>query len=187
MLDAVYTPDNDFLSPQGLEFQVPDDEDEETEGTVNQQDFPPSEPDDSDNQQDIYSGAPTTEDDLIYDRAESSRQVDNTINYESSPVQMQFGEENGLQFPCIYITSSQEGLEKHKLMALHNLVNAENAEMRLPTYLDVNGSCIKLGTIDSKSLKTLLSNKLFSNWGITVKADANTEYDGDMRLAYCSI
>lgn len=184
MLDAVYTPDNDFLSPQGLEFQVTDDEIEQSEGTIEPSEMLPVE-------QDVYSEEPKsdsfTKDDLIYDRSESSRQVDNTINYESSPVQMQFGEENGLQFPCIYIKSSQEGLEKHKLMALHNLVNAENAEMRLPTYLDVNGSCIKLGTIDSKSLKTLLSNKLFSNWGITVKADANTEYDGDMRLAYCSI
>ena len=222
MINAVYTPDNDFLAPSGLDCQVPDDYEDTEQGitdeyqgfadisdeleepardtanftgcrkpeprdTANFADCVKPEPRDTDNFSACVKSEPTIQEDLVYEREESSRQVNDNLSYEGSPVQMQFGEEDGLQFPCIYIKSTQEGLEKHKLMALQNIVKAENAATRMPTYLDVNGSVIKLGTVDSKSLKTLLSNKLFSSWGITVKADAETEYDDDMRLAYCSI
>lgn len=166
MPDDVYTPDTDFLSSQGT--------------IESYQDLSELQVSDKDNSLD-------TQDDLTYEREEATRDTHGNVSYANSPVQMQFGEEIGLQYPCIYIKAAQANLEKHRLMALQNLVKSNNAVSRLYLYLDVDGSLMKLGSIDNKSLKTLLSNRLFSIWDISIKADNSTEYTGDMRLAYCAI
>ena len=120
----------------------------------------------------------------LYELGENTRKAGSS--YDTAPVVMQFGEREGLTFPCIYIKTSPEGLKKHMLMSLANLVKSNLSEMRYAVYMDAQSSVSELGTIDSKSLATLLTSAIFSDWDIEVRADKDTAYSGDMRLAFCS-
>ena len=43
-------------------------------------------------------------------------------SYEDAPVVMQYAEENGLSYPCVYVIVPDGELRQHQLMVLANLV-----------------------------------------------------------------
>ena len=105
--------------------------------------------------------------------------------YSNQPVVEQYDTIQGLEYPSVLITSSQENLQRHLLLTLQNYIRSSVSEHTYPVYLRCDGQVNKLGNIDPRSLKRLLQTSVFSVWDIAVLADKNTAYTDDLRLAFC--
>ena len=123
-------------------------------------------------------------DELLYESKEISHKAG--FSYETDPVQKQFGEFENVQYPCVYITADPSKYASHLMNMLHNLVNRETDIFTYPIYLDYNGQLIELGSIDGRSLRTLILDKGFSSWNVYVFDEEKTCHKDEMRLAFCS-
>ena len=123
-------------------------------------------------------------DELLYESKEISHIAG--FSYETDPVQKQFGEFENVQYPCVYITADPSKYASHLMNMLHNLVNRETDVFTYPIYLDYNGQLIELGSIDGRSLRTLILDKGFSSWNVYVFDEEKTCHKDEMRLAFCS-
>ncbi len=108
------------------------------------------------------------------------------FSYETDPVQKQFATVEGIEYPCVYIQSEPADLQKHRLNTLAVLAKSDADELKYPLYLEVGSNVSGLGTIDSHSLKTVLTSSLFAPWKIYIRVSKEQFYDDDMRLAFCS-
>lgn len=121
--------------------------------------------------------------DLLFDIPENAST--DGRQYSNQPVVEQYDTIQGIEYPSVMITSSQEHLQRHMLMALQNYIRSSVSEHSYPVYLRCDGQVNKLGNIDPRSLKRLLQTSVFSVWNIVVLADENTVYTDDLRLAFC--
>lgn len=110
-------------------------------------------------------------------------------SYEDAPVVMQYGEEQGIQYPCVYIRVPQGELRQHQLMVLSNLVKkiVPDTELSYPIYVEADATLSKIGTLDSVSLRTFLTSRIFSSWDVSIYRSESEVYTGDMCLAFCSV
>lgn len=123
-------------------------------------------------------------DDGVFEYTESV--VNAGMSYETDPVLNQYPTENGIKYPCVYIAVSSDAVRVHQMQALLSLTQSERSDTRFEVYIDIESDVSHLGTIDSVNLKSLLTSSIFQSWGITLRTDVSTIYDGDMRLAFCS-
>lgn len=107
-------------------------------------------------------------------------------SYEDSPVQKQFGARSGIPYPCVYITTSKTGLQRHRVQSLSNLVKSDTEGEGYNLVLDAEGDVSLLGKMGSRSLRILLTSKIFDGWDIAMRLDEDTAYTDDMRFAFCS-
>ena len=121
---------------------------------------------------------------VVYDVSDPAGKAG--FSYETDPVQQQFGTVEGIEFPCVYIICKPEDLQLHRLNTLNVLATSLADETRYPLYLEVGTDISGLGTIDSHSLKTLLTSSLFTPWKVFIRTSKTDYYDDDMRLAFCS-
>lgn len=126
----------------------------------------------------------TSDEELLYENREVSRIAG--FSYETDPVQKQFGEFDGVEYPCVLITSAPENFKAHLVSLLHNLVNRETDVFKYPIYMRYGDQTIELGVIDGRSLRILILDKGFQDWSIYVFDEDGTRYDDEMRLAFCS-
>lgn len=110
-------------------------------------------------------------------------------SYEDAPVVMQYGEEQGIRYPCVYIEVPSGELRQHQLMVLSNLVKkiVPDTEMSYPIYVETDGTLSKLGTLDASSLRIFLTSQIFTNWSVAIKRSETEVYTGDLCLAFCSL
>lgn len=132
---------------------------------------------------DIAEGT-TSDEELLYENREVSRIAG--FSYETDPIQKQFGEFDGVEYPCVLITSAPENFKAHLVSLLHNLVNRETDVFKYPIYMRYGDQTIELGVIDGRSLRILILDKGFQDWSIYVFDEDGTRYDDEMRLAFCS-
>lgn len=110
-------------------------------------------------------------------------------SYEDIPVIKQYGEEEGIIYPCIYVTVAPDELRQHRLMVLSNLVNVVNplSKVSYPLYIEVGDSVNKLGMMDTANLRVFLTSSIFASWNISIHCSAQEIYVGDACLAFCAL
>ena len=100
----------------------------------------------------------------------------------SAEVVKAYEEKVGLTYPALILGLKSETVEEHRLKSLKNLLGADFSELRYDVYLATSDGMAQLGSVDSVTLRTLLTNELFRVFDIAMYL---TEIRGKHLLALC--
>lgn len=98
-----------------------------------------------------------------------------------------YDESNKIPYPHLLLTCDK--LDRYKVITLKGMLTSPASTLRTENMIDVlmrtPAGLNHIGRVSNITLKTILGNKIFEDFGKRIYTSKDTYFEGDMMYAFC--